>query len=84
MCRERHINRNSIFIIQSNSFLSSYQILFLSSNQPPVEEAKKGPPPQERLESIWQQLNMPDALRLDMAIKYSCNEHFNKLNEVTF
>lgn len=37
--------------------------------------------PQDRLEKVWTSLEMPDGLKLDMAIKYSCNEFFTKLNE---
>lgn len=51
------------------------------AEQAAEEAAKKVPPPQERLEQVWQQLQMPDNLRLDMAIKYSCNNYFNKLTE---
>ncbi|KAL4227253.1 Coiled-coil domain-containing protein 87 [Mactra antiquata] len=36
--------------------------------------------PQDRLERVWTSLEMPDSLKLDMAIKYSCNEFFLKLN----
>ncbi|KAH9488553.1 hypothetical protein Btru_061809 [Bulinus truncatus] len=36
---------------------------------------------QDRLEYVWQKLHVPDSQRLDMAIKYSCNEYFNKLSE---
>ncbi|XP_012942801.1 coiled-coil domain-containing protein 87 isoform X2 [Aplysia californica] len=52
-----------------------------ASSSEPAEEIKKGPQPQERLESVWQQLLMPDAQRLDMAIKYSCNEYYERLAE---
>ena len=46
------------------------------------EEASKEKQPQARLESVWNSLQMPDAQRLDMAIKYSCGDFFNKLMEV--
>ncbi|GFO24604.1 coiled-coil domain-containing protein 87 [Plakobranchus ocellatus] len=56
--------------------------LAASQAEQAAEEAiKKIPPPQERLEKVWQQLQMPDNLRLDMAIKYSCNAYFSKLTE---
>ena len=38
--------------------------------------------PQDRLEKVWSSLEMPDGLKLDMAIKYSCNEFYIRLNEV--
>lgn len=38
--------------------------------------------PQERLEKVWASLEMPDSLKLDMAIKYSCNEFYLRLSEV--
>lgn len=38
--------------------------------------------PQERLEKVWNALEMPDNLRLDMAIKYSSNEYYVKMFEV--
>lgn len=44
-------------------------------------EAEAPPTPQDRLEKVWTSLEMPDSLKLDMAIKYSCNEFFLKLNE---
>ena len=47
----------------------------LQSGDPPVS-------PQDRLERVWNQLEMPDSLKLDMAIKYSCNDFFLKLTEV--
>nr|XP_011442355.2 coiled-coil domain-containing protein 87 isoform X8 [Crassostrea gigas] len=37
--------------------------------------------PQERLEKVWNALEMPDNLKLDMAIKYSTNEYYVKLFE---
>ena len=37
---------------------------------------------QERLDRVWSLLCMPDALRLDMAIKYSSETYFDKLDEV--
>ncbi|KAK3097621.1 hypothetical protein FSP39_011468 [Pinctada imbricata] len=37
--------------------------------------------PQERLEKVWTALEMPDQLKLDMAIKYSSNEYYIKLYE---
>lgn len=40
------------------------------------------PTSQERLEAVWNSLQMPDHLRLDMAIKYSSNEYADKLVEV--
>lgn len=45
------------------------------------EENNKEKQPQHRLETVWNSLQMPDALRLDMAIKYSCGEFFSKLTE---
>lgn len=39
--------------------------------------------PQERLEKVWNALEMPDNLKLDMAIKYSTNEYYVKLFEVS-
>ncbi|PIK61283.1 putative coiled-coil domain-containing protein, partial [Apostichopus japonicus] len=39
------------------------------------------PTSQERLEAVWNSLQMPDHLRLDMAIKYSSNEYADKLVE---
>lgn len=38
--------------------------------------------PQERLERIWMLLCMPDAQRLDMAIKYSAEPYSTRLIEV--
>ncbi|OWF43108.1 coiled-coil domain-containing protein 87-like isoform X5 [Mizuhopecten yessoensis] len=38
--------------------------------------------PQDRLEKVWKSLEMPDSHRLDMAIKYSCNEFYSRLFEV--
>ena len=35
--------------------------------------------PQERLEKVWNALEMPDNSRLDMAIKYSSNEYYVKI-----
>ncbi|XP_022100889.1 coiled-coil domain-containing protein 87-like isoform X2 [Acanthaster planci] len=35
---------------------------------------------QDRLEAIWTSLQMPDNLKLDMAIKYSSDEHMDKLD----
>ena len=40
------------------------------------------PSAQERLEKVWASLEMPDSQKLDMAIKYSCNEFYLKLEEV--
>ena len=37
---------------------------------------------QDRLERIWNQLKMPDSLRLDMAIKYSSDDYSDKFAEV--
>ncbi|XP_038071406.1 coiled-coil domain-containing protein 87-like isoform X2 [Patiria miniata] len=34
---------------------------------------------QDRLEAIWTSLQMPDNLKLDMAIKYSSDDHMDKL-----
>ncbi|KAJ8029847.1 Coiled-coil domain-containing protein 87 [Holothuria leucospilota] len=39
------------------------------------------PTSQERLEAVWNSLQMPDHMRLDMAIKYSSNEYADKLIE---
>jgi hypothetical protein len=39
--------------------------------------------PQERLEKVWAALEMPDNLKLDMAIKYSTNDYYVKLYEVS-
>lgn len=44
-----------------------------------TEDAVLGP--QERLEKVWNTLEMPDNLRLDMAIKYSSNEYYVKMFE---
>ncbi|ESP00590.1 hypothetical protein LOTGIDRAFT_157869 [Lottia gigantea] len=43
----------------------------------PIKEVS----PQDRLEKVWTALLMPDNLKLDMAIKYSCNKFFLKLPE---
>jgi len=48
----------------------------------PLDGEPSAPSPQDRLEKVWTNLEMPDSLKLDMAIKYSCNEFFNKLTEV--
>ncbi len=40
------------------------------------------PTPQDRLEKVWQSLQMPDGLKLDMAIKYSSDEYMSRLEEV--
>ncbi|XP_076102299.1 coiled-coil domain-containing protein 87-like isoform X4 [Mytilus galloprovincialis] len=46
------------------------------------ETTEEGPlGPQERLEKVWNSLEMPDNFRLDMAIKYSSNEYYVKMNE---
>ncbi|PVD19306.1 hypothetical protein C0Q70_19793 [Pomacea canaliculata] len=45
------------------------------------KEDQKSQNPQVRLERVWNSLLMPDAQRLDMAIKYSCGEFFSKLTE---
>ncbi|XP_071167311.1 coiled-coil domain-containing protein 87-like isoform X5 [Mytilus edulis] len=46
------------------------------------ETTEDGPlGPQERLEKVWNALEMPDNFRLDMAIKYSSNEYYVKMNE---
>lgn len=37
---------------------------------------------QERLEKVWQKLEMPDSLKLDMAIKYSSDAYHLRLAEV--
>ena len=39
--------------------------------------------PQDRLERVWTLLCMPDAQRLDMAIKYSAEPYSNNLLEVS-
>ncbi|XP_072038414.1 coiled-coil domain-containing protein 87-like [Amphiura filiformis] len=39
------------------------------------------PSPQDRLEKVWYALQMPDGLKLDMAIKYSSDEYMNRLEE---
>lgn len=36
---------------------------------------------QERLEHIWELLQMPESIKLDMTIKYSLEIHFQKLDE---
>ncbi|XP_064609206.1 coiled-coil domain-containing protein 87-like [Liolophura sinensis] len=43
------------------------------------QAGEKTIPPQERLEQVWNALLMPDALRLDMAIKYSGNDCYQQL-----
>nr|KAG5696309.1 hypothetical protein BaRGS_027919 [Batillaria attramentaria] len=45
------------------------------------DENSKEKQPQQRLEAVWNSLQMPDALRLDMAIKYSCGDFFSRLQE---
>lgn len=47
-----------------------------------AEDVKTVPDAQDRLETVWQSLKVPDSQRLDMAIKYSCNEYFSQLSEV--
>ena len=47
------------------------------------DEAGLAASAQERLEKVWQLLRMPDAARLDMAIKYSGNTWFSKLEDVS-
>ena len=37
---------------------------------------------QERLEKIWISLKMPEALRVDMAMKYSSKQEIEDINEV--
>lgn len=37
--------------------------------------------PQDRLERVWGILGLPDRLRLDMAVKYSCDQFFVKLSD---
>ncbi|XP_050401287.1 coiled-coil domain-containing protein 87, partial [Patella vulgata] len=54
----------------------------------PVEAEKTPQPPkvtpQDRLEKVWTALHMPDGLKLDMAIKYSCNEFFLQLPQAIY
>ncbi|WAQ98366.1 CCD87-like protein [Mya arenaria] len=51
----------------------------METDRSSVSEVEAPPTPQERLEKVWTNLEMPDGLKLDMAIKYSCNEFFMKL-----
>ncbi|XP_071965051.1 coiled-coil domain-containing protein 87-like [Antedon mediterranea] len=52
----------------------------------PTQNSRSGtaatitPNPQNRLEKIWTSLQVPDNLRLDMAIKYSSDGHVEKLD----
>lgn len=39
---------------------------------------------QSKLEHIWNSLQMPDNLRLDMAIKYSSDDHIPLLEDVSY
>lgn len=39
--------------------------------------------PQDRLERVWAALHMPDNFKLDMAIKYSSDDHHELLPEVS-
>ncbi|XP_076443438.1 coiled-coil domain-containing protein 87-like isoform X3 [Babylonia areolata] len=57
---------------------------FATASETGEEEEEEGSgerQPQERLEAVWSSLQMPDAQRLDMAIKYSCDAFFNRLLE---
>ncbi|XP_059161508.1 coiled-coil domain-containing protein 87-like isoform X2 [Physella acuta] len=53
----------------------------VASRAKTAEDVKKVPDAQDRLENVWQSLQVPDSQRLDMAIKYSCNEYFSQLSE---
>lgn len=46
-----------------------------------AKEAQKQLTPQDRLERVWSSLQMPDGLKLDMAIKYSSDTHHARLEE---
>jgi hypothetical protein len=39
--------------------------------------------PQQRLEKVWALLQMPESQKLDMAIKYSSDQHHSQLNDVS-
>ncbi|RUS82792.1 hypothetical protein EGW08_009456 [Elysia chlorotica] len=65
----------------SKATTQASELVASQAEQAAEKASKKAPPPQERLEKVWHQLQMPDNLRLDMAIKYSCNNYFNKLTE---
>ncbi|KAL8616651.1 hypothetical protein ACOMHN_031633 [Nucella lapillus] len=56
--------------------------LALNSEVGDEEEDSGVRKPQERLETVWTSLQMPNAQRLDMAIKYSCDSFFSRLAEV--
>ncbi|XP_071795069.1 coiled-coil domain-containing protein 87-like [Asterias amurensis] len=54
----------------------------LSSTKSHLSPAILEPPSsQDRLEDIWTSLQMPDAHKLDMAIKYSSDDHMDKLQD---
>ncbi|XP_060581199.1 coiled-coil domain-containing protein 87-like isoform X2 [Ruditapes philippinarum] len=54
----------------------------LETDRSSVSDGGEAPlTPQDRLEKVWTALEMPDSLKLDMAIKYSCNEFYTKLAE---
>lgn len=53
----------------------------LDTDRSSLSETEAPLTPQDRLEKVWSSLEMPDSLKLDMAIKYSCNEFYIKLNE---
>ncbi|CAH1796761.1 unnamed protein product [Owenia fusiformis] len=44
-----------------------------------TKKSEKMLSPQDRLERVWASLQMPDAQKLDMAIKYSSHDHFENL-----
>lgn len=48
----------------------------------PLAAPVEGEQVQARLERIWMMLCLPEAQRLDMAIKYSSHAHRDKLEEV--
>lgn len=54
----------------------------LDTDRSSLSETEAPLTPQDRLEKVWSSLEMPDGLKLDMAIKYSCNEFYIRLNEV--
>ncbi|XP_041374229.1 coiled-coil domain-containing protein 87-like [Gigantopelta aegis] len=53
----------------------------MAASERSFEEIEAPPTPQERLEKVWSHLQMPDKEKLDMAVKYSCDDFFKKLSE---
>ncbi|XP_052280455.1 coiled-coil domain-containing protein 87-like isoform X2 [Dreissena polymorpha] len=76
-------SRQDITVSRASKVTTLTTISKIETDRSSVQsEAGEAPlTPQDRLEQVWNNLEMPDSLKLDMAIKYSCNEFFSKLAE---